>query len=38
MAETTYELSVCEGCQYAINQMNIPKMVVFRGYKEMTPK
>mgnify|MGYP006956638047 FL=1 len=26
MAETTYELSVCESCQYAINQMNIPKM------------
>ena len=26
MAETTYELSVCESCQYAVNQINIPKM------------
>jgi hypothetical protein len=26
MAETIYELLVCESCQYAINQINIPKM------------
>ncbi len=26
MAETTYELSVCESCQCAVNQVNIPKM------------
>ena len=26
MAETTYELLVCESCQYAVNQMNTPKM------------
>ena len=38
MAETTYELSVCESCQYAVNQVNTPKWWCFRGYKEMTPK
>ena len=26
MAETTYELLVCESCQYVVNQINIPKM------------
>ena len=26
MAETTYELLVCESCQYTVNQINIPKM------------
>ena len=26
MAETTYELSVCESCQYAVNQVNTTKM------------